>query len=276
MEDRIKHLIEQALLEDGVNNDVTTDNLVSKERKQTGFFITKENGVLSGIEIAQKVFETIDPTLAFTVIKPSGSVVEAKEIIATIEGSAASILKGERLALNIMQRMSGIATTTNRFVKEVSGTNVLILDTRKTTPLFRVLEKKAVKDGGGTNHRYNLSDMVMIKDNHIEAVGGITQAVRLARSKVGLTLMIEVEVETKEQFLEALSTDVDVIMLDNMGNDLMRELVVLNQGRKKLEASGNMTLERVKSVAETGVDTISVGALTHSYKSLDISLRFKK
>jgi nicotinate-nucleotide pyrophosphorylase (carboxylating) len=276
MKPEIKYIIQNALLEDGYLNDVTTDNLIPSTKELTGYFIAKEDGVLSGIEIGKEVFLFIDPSLNLSIFTQSGSLVKKGDIIAEIHGKAASILKGERVSLNIIQRMSGIATVTHKFVSLVQGTNAKILDTRKTTPLVRVLEKQAVVDGGGTNHRYNLSDMVLIKDNHIAAVGGITKAVETARSKVGTSLKIEVEVETKDQFLEAINTSADIIMLDNMSNELTKELVEINQGKKLLEASGNMSLDRVKSVAETGVDYISVGALTHSYQSLDISLKFKK
>ena len=276
MKPEIKYIIQNALLEDGYLNDVTTDNLIPSTKELTGYFIAKEDGVLSGIEIGKEVFLFIDASLNLSIFTQSGSLVKKGDIIAEIHGKAASILKGERVSLNIMQRMSGIATVTHKFVSLVQGTNAKILDTRKTTPLVRVLEKQAVVDGGGTNHRYNLSDMVLIKDNHIAAVGGITKAVETARSKVGTSLKIEVEVETKDQFLEAINTSADIIMLDNMSNELTKELVEINQGKKLLEASGNMSLDRVKSVAETGVDYISVGALTHSYQSLDISLKFKK
>jgi nicotinate-nucleotide pyrophosphorylase (carboxylating) len=177
--------------------------------------------------------------------------------------------------LNFLQRLSGIATLTSRYVKETSGYSVKILDTRKTTPTLRFLEKRAVVDGGGVNHRFNLSDMVMIKDNHIKAAGSITNAVKIIRKNVHHDVKVEVEVETITQLKEALSTDTDIIMLDNMSCDLMRECVLINQHQKLLEASGNMTLERIKEVSMTGVDFISVGALTHSYPSLDISLRFR-
>ena len=198
------------------------------------------------------------------------------DILATIEGPGKYLLLGERVALNYVQRMSGIATETNKYQQAIGDLPCKIVDTRKTTPLLRLFERQAVRDGGGTNHRYNLSDRVLIKDNHIAAVGSITEAVALAKKKVEEGILIEVEVETKEEFLEALDTECDIIMLDNMNNELMGELVEINNGKKKLEASGNMMLKRVRSVALLGVDFISVGALTHSYKSLDISLKFYK
>lgn len=269
-------IIVSALQEDGYNHDVTTMNLVDKSIMLSGNFVAKANGIVSGVDVAEAVFKYINPKIKFTIHKPNGSYVNRGSSIATISGPMRDILRGERIALNFMQRMSGIATVTNQFVQEVKGTNALILDTRKTTPLLRLFERQAVRDGGGTNHRYNLTDRVLIKDNHIAAVGSITEAVMLAKKKVDPSILIEVEVETKEEFLEALDTDCDIIMLDNMNNELMGELVNINNGKKKLEASGNMMLKRVRSVALLGVDYISVGALTHSYKSLDISLKFYK
>lgn len=276
MDDKMLKIIVSALQEDGYNHDVTTMNLVDKSIMLSGNFVAKANGIVSGVDVAEAVFKYINPKIKFTIHKPNGSYVNRGSSIATISGPMRDILRGERIALNFMQRMSGIATVTNQFVQEVKGTNALILDTRKTTPLLRLFERQAVRDGGGTNHRYNLTDRVLIKDNHIAAVGSITEAVMLAKKKVDPSILIEVEVETKEEFLEALDTDCDIIMLDNMNNELMGELVNINNGKKKLEASGNMMLKRVRSVALLGVDYISVGALTHSYKSLDISLKFYK
>lgn len=276
MDKKIVELIKLALEEDGYNNDVTTLNLVDKERMLSGSFIVKATGVVSGIDVAKEVFRQINPKIKVDILKPNGTFVNRGDVIASIEGPMRDILRGERVALNFMQRMSGIAGTTSKFVQELAGTDCKILDTRKTTPLIRLLERQAVRDGGGTNHRYNLSDQVLIKDNHIAAVGTISKAVEMARKAVGKSMKIEVEVETKEEFLEALSTSADIIMLDNMSNEMMKELVEINNHKKKLEASGNMELKRVRSVALLGVDFISVGALTHSYKSLDISLKFYK
>lgn len=276
MDKKVVELIKLALEEDGYNNDVTTLNLVDKERMLSGSFIVKATGVVSGIDVAKEVFRQINPKIKIDILKPNGTFVNRGDVIASIEGPMRDILRGERVALNFMQRMSGIAGTTAKFVQELAGTECKILDTRKTTPLIRLLERQAVRDGGGTNHRYNLSDQVLIKDNHIAAVGTISKAVEMARKAVGKSMKIEVEVETKEEFMEALSTSADIIMLDNMSNELMKELVEINNHKKKLEASGNMELKRVRSVALLGVDFISVGALTHSYKSLDISLKFYK
>lgn len=279
MDKKITELIKMALIEDGYENDVTTLNLVDKDVMLSGSFIVKATGVVSGIDVAKEVFRVVNPKIKMQILKENGTFVNRGDVIASIEGPMRDILRGERVALNFLQRMSGIAATTAKFVQELAETNCKILDTRKTTPLLRILERQAVRDGGGINHRYNLSDQVLIKDNHIAAVGSITKAVEMARKAVGKAMKVEIEVETKEEFLEALNTSADIIMLDNMNNELMKELVEIKKtvhSDKKLEASGNMELKRVRSVALIGVDYISVGALTHSYKSLDISLKFYK
>jgi nicotinate-nucleotide pyrophosphorylase (carboxylating) len=272
MNKTIDKIILDALKEDIPTIDVTTDNLFDNQLSE-GMFFAKEDGVISGIEVMKRVFELVDDSIYIKIINGDASVVEKGDLIAIISGKSKSILKGERVALNILQRMSGVATLTKQFVEKVSNPNTKILDTRKTTPNLRILEKQAVVHGGGVNHRMSLSDQVMIKDNHIKAAGSITRAVEICKSKIDPSIRIEVEVETFEQFLEAIQTDCDIIMLDNMSNDLMRKCV-LHNSNKLLEASGNMTLDRIASVSETGVDFISVGALTHSYKSLDISLKF--
>ncbi|MDE7264389.1 MAG: carboxylating nicotinate-nucleotide diphosphorylase [Anaeroplasmataceae bacterium] len=272
MKDLIKEIIEHALKEDMPKGDITTDHLIPKNHQSKAYFIAKENGILSGIEVVEKVFQVLGGKYQLSFTLKDGDFVKEKQIFGTVEGDTHTILKAERVALNLIQRMSGIATTTHSYVERLVG-NCKILDTRKTTPNLRILEKQAVRDGGGTNHRFCLSDMVMIKDNHIDAVGSITKAVALAKEKTS-GVQIEVEVETYEQFLEALSTPCDIIMLDNMPNELMKKCVLANQHQKKLEASGNMNLDRITEVSELGVDFISVGALTHSVKSLDISLKF--
>lgn len=273
MNREITSIIEAALKEDIPTIDVSSHYLFQDERSQ-GTFIAKEAGVISGIDVCKETFRLVDETTTFQILKQNGEEVVVGDIIATVSGKTKSILMSERVGLNFLQRMSGIATMTKSFVEQTKGYKTTILDTRKTTPLLRILEKQAVHDGGGTNHRMNLSEMVMLKDNHIKAAGSITEAVARVRKEVSSNMQIEVEVEDLESFLEALQTDADIIMLDNMSNSLMKECVALNQHKKILEASGNMTLERITSVCETGVDTISVGALTHSYKSLDISLKF--
>lgn len=276
MDKKAIELIKEALIEDGVDNDITTLNLVSKDKMLTGSFIVKATGVVSGIDVAKEVFKQINPRIKMEILKANGTFVNRGDVIATIEGPMRDILRGERVALNFLQRMSGIAATTAKFVQELAGTNCKILDTRKTAPLLRVFERQAVRDGGGENHRFNLSDRVLIKDNHIAASGSIQDAVSILRKAVGRGMIIEVEVETLDEFMEALNTSADVIMLDNMSNEVMKKCVELNEGKKKLEASGNMELKKVCSVALLGVDYISVGSLTHSYKALDISLKFRK
>lgn len=276
MDKKAIELIKEALIEDGVDNDITTLNLVSKDKMLTGSFIVKATGVVSGIDVAKEVFKQINPRIKMEILKANGTFVNRGDVIATIEGPMRDILRGERVALNFLQQMSGIAATTAKFVQELAGTNCKILDTRKTAPLLRVFERQAVRDGGGENHRFNLSDRVLIKDNHIAASGSIQDAVSILRKAVGRGMIIEVEVETLDEFMEALNTSADVIMLDNMSNEVMKKCVELNEGKKKLEASGNMELKKVRSVALLGVDYISVGSLTHSYKALDISLKFRK
>ncbi len=271
--DKIGWIIRNALKEDMPHGDITVDCLFTDETA-TANLIAKEPGIISGMSVCKRVFQTVDPAIGFIIHRGDAEKVEPGQVIATVSGKTASILKAERLALNILQRMSGIATLTNRFVEQVSGTSARIYDTRKTTPNLRILEKRAVLDGGGRNHRMSLSDLVMLKDNHIKAQGSIDAAVRNVRAKYGRKYKIEVEVETISMFSEAEATDCDIIMLDNMTLEDMKKCVEMNQGQKLLEASGNMNLERVRLVAMTGVDMISVGMITHSYKSLDISLKF--
>lgn len=274
MDQRIVKIIKEALLEDMPTGDITTDNLIPDGHTSKAYFIAKEDGIIAGLEEAKEVFRQIGGNVCLSFEVKDGDHVSNKQLLGTIEGETKTILKGERVALNIMQRMSGIATTAHEYASRLVAP-CKILDTRKTTPNLRVLEKKAVLLGGGTNHRYCLSDMVMIKDNHIDAVGSISKAVALAKTKT-TGVQIEVEVETLEQFKEALMTECDIIMLDNMSNDLTKQCVLLNNHKKKLEASGNMNLNRIEEVSKLGVDFISVGALTHSVKSLDISLKFHK
>lgn len=270
----ILDLITRALQEDMPNGDITTDALFHDEQS-TAVFLAKEDGILSGIDVAEAVFHLVDPTIKFIIFRENGDPLRKGDRIAVVSGKSSSLLKAERVGLNFLQRMSGIATLTNQFVQAIKGTKAQILDTRKTTPTLRILEKQAVRDGGGTNHRMSLSDMSMIKDNHIKAAGSITKAVELVRQKVGKEIRIEVEVESISEYREALATSADIIMLDNMPVVLMAEAVSIPHPGKKIEASGNMNLSRVNEVARTGVDYISVGALTHSFQSLDISLKFQ-
>lgn len=263
-----------ALGEDIGTGDVTTDSCVPRNATSRGFFKAKEPGVICGLDIACRVFELLEPKITITKRVEDGDKIDAGEIIAEIEGPSRSILKGERVALNIMQHMSAVATKTAEAVLAVEGTKTKIIDTRKTVPGFRVLDKYAVRCGGGSNHRFNLSDGVLIKDNHISAAGGITNAVTQAKKNCPSTLKIEVETESIDQVVEALAAGADIIMLDNMPPETMIEAVRLASGIALTEASGNMGDRDLKAIAETGVDFISIGALTHSVKALDISLKF--
>lgn len=264
-----------ALEEDLGNGDITTLSVIPPENKAHGKYIAKESCILCGIGIAQRVYELIDESVKFTSYYKDGDFVEKGVIIAEVEGPAVSLLSGERVGLNLMQRLSGVATRTAEAVKMVEGTKAKVTDTRKTTPGIRVLEKYAVRVGGGSNHRFNLADGVLIKDNHIAAAGSITNAVTMARKNSHHMLKIEVEIETFEQLEEALAVGADIIMLDNMSEEDMAKAVKIIDGRAISEASGNMGERDLSKVAATGVDLISIGALTHSVHSMDISLKFK-
>ena len=268
-------LIMNALSEDVGTGDITTESTIPETARAHGLYKAKESGVLCGIGVAARVFELIDREIKFTPLKRDGDRIEKGEIIAEVRGKATNVLTGERVGLNLMQRMSGIATRTAEAVAQVEGTGAKICDTRKTTPGLRVVEKYAVKVGGGTNHRFNLADGILIKDNHIVAAGSITNAVRAARANAPHTLKIEVEVETFDELNEALDAGADIIMLDNMSCEDMKKAVGIVNGRAVTEASGNMGDRNLKEVADCGVDLISIGALTHSVRSLDISLKFR-
>lgn len=269
----VDNLIKTALLEDINYVDITTDYLIPEDQENEAKFLAKADGVLCGIEVALRVFTLIQPDFQYEVFIHDGEEVKKGDIIAKIKGKTRTILKGERTALNLLQHMSGISSMTNRIVKIVEGTNASIADTRKTLPGMRPLQKYAVTVGGGKNHRFNLSDAAMLKDNHVDAGGGITAAVTKLRTKLGHMAKVELEVRTLDELREALSVDVDVIMLDNMDNDTIREAVKIADGKALLEASGGITEETIRDVAETGVDIISIGALTHSVKAFDISLK---
>ena len=271
----IDKVIKDALIEDINYIDITTDNLIKDEQISEGYFLAKEDGIVCGIEISKRVFDILDNNIEFDIIKKDKDKVNKGDIIATVKGSTKTLLKGERTALNILQRLSGIATYTNNLVELIKDCNTKIVDTRKTTPNLRPLEKYAVKIGGGFNHRYNLSESVMIKDNHIQAMGSITNAVNKIRENIGHTIKIEVEVKNIDELNEALNLNTDIIMLDNMTTDEMSECVKINNKKSILEASGNITEKNIVEVAKTGVDIISLGALTHSAKSLDISMKIK-
>lgn len=276
---RIRAAVTKALEEDLGLGDVTTEVLIPPAMEGKASFLVKSRGVLAGIHVAHLVFEQVDPSIRFEVLIPDGMKVEPGDIVAIVRGKVASILKAERVALNFLQRLSGIATETAKYVEAVAGTKAKILDTRKTTPGLRVFEKYAVKMGGGMNHRQNLAERVLIKDNHLAALraSGVTlgEAVRLAWAKIPRDMKIEVEVTNLDQLREALEAEADVIMLDNMGVEEMRQAVEITAGRAQLEASGGIGLDNVRAVAETGVDFISVGAITHSPKALDISLELE-
>ena len=272
---QVEQIITLALNEDIGTGDITTLSTIPADKTATGRFVAKEDMIICGIDLAAHIFGRVDPSIELKANFKDGDAVKKGDVIATVSGNAQNVLTGERTALNFMQRLTGIATRTHASVAEVAGTNAKITDTRKTTPGLRVLEKYAVRVGGGTNHRFNLADGVLIKDNHIAVSGGIKNAVKNARAVIPHTLKIEVEVETKEQLAEALDAGADIIMLDNMSNDLMRECVGIVAGRALVEASGNMGEKSLREVAETGVDIISIGALTHTVKAADISLKFQ-
>ena len=268
----VDNIIKTALLEDINYCDVTTDHLIPAEQDGTARFVSKADGIVCGTEIAVRVFQILDENVSFEILKKDGEEVKKGDVILTLKGKTAVLLKGERTALNLIQHMSGISTAANKYVKIVEGTNASIADTRKTLPGLRPLQKYAVMTGGAKNHRYNLSDAAMLKDNHIDAAGGITNAITKLRSKIGHMTKIEVETRNLDELQEALNAKADIIMLDNMSPELMKEAVEITNGRAILEASGGITDETLRAVAESGVDIISVGALTHSVKAFDISM----
>lgn len=271
----VDNLIMTAISEDINYIDVSADYLIPEEQRNDSYFVAKADGVLCGLDIAMRVFTLLDDTFTYTVHKNDGDEVKTGDLIVEFNGKTACLLKGERTALNIIQHMSGIATATNKAVKLCEGTNVSVTDTRKTLPGLRALQKYAVVCGGGKNHRYNLSDGAMLKDNHIDAGGGITNAVAILRSKLGHMVKIEVETRNFDEVKEAVDAGADIIMLDNMTNAQMEECVKYIDGRAKTEASGNITLDNIAEVAKTGVDIISLGALTHSVKAFDISMKMR-
>ena len=271
----IDDIIKTALKEDINYIDTTSSLLIDKDKVTDAYFISKADGVLCGIEVAKRVFELIDGSVTFTARFCDGDRIKKGDVIAEMRGSTISLLTGERTALNLIQHMSGIASATGRLVDLCKGTNASVTDTRKTLPGLRALQKYAVTCGGGKNHRFNLSDGAMLKDNHIDAGGGITATVEQLRSRLGHMVKIEVETRNLDEVREAVESGCEVIMLDNMACDTMREAVKIVDGRALTEASGNVTEERIRAIAETGVDIISVGALTHSVEAFDISMRIK-
>ncbi len=266
-------LIELAFAEDIGIGDITTEATVSSTQQAIGTFIAKSDGVIAGLPVAERTFKKLDATLTFQPFVNEGDTITANTPIGEIQGNAKSILTGERTALNFLQRLSGVATLTAQFVNAVANYNVKVVDTRKTTPGWRALQKYAVRVGGGNNHRFGLYDGILIKDNHIVAAGGIRNAVRRARQTAPHTAKIEVEVENIEQVSEALEAEADILLLDNMSIDMMTQVVQQIGNRAITEASGGITLEQVQTVAATGIDLISVGALTHSAIPMDISLK---
>ena len=268
----LEDLIKRALEEDIGYGDITTQSLILDEQISRGLFIAKSPGVVAGIRVSEAVFRQLDAEITFEIFKNDGQVVLPGDEIAVVQGRTRALLTGERTALNFLQRLSGIATKTRRVVELIKDSSARLVDTRKTTPGLRVLEKYAVSVGGARNHRFGLFDGVMIKDNHIQAVGNIGEAVAAARQKVPHTVKIEVEVEDLAQLREALEAGADIIMLDNMGVDKMAEAVSIVAGRVLLEASGGINEGNIAEIARTGIDFISMGALTHSAISLDISL----
>ena len=271
----VDNIIKTALLEDINYCDVTTDYLIPAEQDGKAEFVSKADGIVCGTEIAVRVFQILDENISFEILKKDGEEVKKGDLILTVKGKTAVLLKGERTALNLIQHMSGISTAANKYAKIVEGTNASIADTRKTLPGLRPLQKYAVMTGGAKNHRYNLSDAAMLKDNHIDAAGGITAAITKLRSKIGHMTKIEVETRNLDELREALAAKADIIMLDNMSPELMKQAVAITNGRAVLEASGGITDETLRAVAESGVDIISVGALTHSVKAFDISMYIK-
>jgi len=268
-------VVERALAEDlDQKGDITSEACVPFDAKSSALVVARAGGVLAGIEVAAYVFEILDHSIAFDPMVADGDPVVRGSQIASVRGRSRAILSGERTALNLLGRMSGVATATADLVKAVAGTRARISDTRKTMPGLRALDRYAVLVGGGMNHRFGLYDAVLIKDNHLVAAGGIAEAISAARARVGHDVMVEVEVESLEQLAEVLDTDVDRVLLDNMGPEMLRRAVEMVGGRFTTEASGGVTVENIRGLAETGVDIISVGWITHSAPQLDIALDF--
>lgn len=277
-ENLINKLIDLGIEEDINTGDITTESIIPESMTATATMTAKQDGVISGLEIVKMVYDRFQDDVVFTPYFNNGDHVKKGDVILKIEATYPTLLRGERLSLNIFQRMCGIATETARYVKELAGTHTQLLDTRKTAPGLRVLDKMAVKHGGGTNHRMGLYDMSMIKDNHIKMAGGIAKAVEQVRSRIPSDIKIEVEATNLDEVKQAIDAGADIIMLDNMGNSAMKEAVAtIREASKeiKTEASGNMSIERLREVAETGVDYISVGALTHTVKGMDISMNIQ-
>lgn len=268
----IERLIDLAIEEDIATGDISTNAIIPVSARATATMTAKAAGVISGLEVIRKVYERFDSDIVWEPLMKDGDRVEKGDVILRIEASYRCLLCGERLSLNILQRMSGIATETSKYVDELKGTSTQLLDTRKTAPGMRMLDKMAVKHGGGKNHRIGLYDMIMLKDNHIKIAGGIPAAIAAVKRNLPLSIKMEVETTNLEEVQQAIDGGADIIMLDNMDTPTMKKAVEMIAGRAKTEASGNMSIPRLKEVASTGVDYISVGALTHSVKAMDISM----
>lgn len=273
MKINVDDYIINTLKEDITSEDVTTNAVMPEDKQGKADLICKQDGIICGLQVFKRTFELLDPTSHFETEVKDGEFVKKGQVIGVIYGDVKAILSGERTALNYLQRMSGIATMTREYVDELKGYKTVLLDTRKTTPNMRPFEKEAVKVGGGTNHRYNLSDGVLLKDNHIGAAGSITNAIKMAKAYAPFVRKIEIETETLEQVQEALDAGADIIMLDNMDNETMAKAVEMVNGKAQTECSGNVTKQRLKEIAEIGVDFVSVGALTHSAPIMDVSLK---
>lgn len=268
----IDKMIKEALIEDVPNEDITTNSVVSKDSKSKVDLICKEDGVISGLDVFKRVFEILGE-IEVILYKKDGDKVKQFEKLAVLTGNTRKLLVGERVALNYLQRMSGIATLTSEYVEKLKGTNTKLLDSRKTIPNLRILDKYSVKVGGGHNHRFNLSDGILLKDNHIDAAGGVKNAIELARKNASFVRKIEVEVESLDMVTEAVESKADIIMLDNMDLDTAKEALKIINKQALVEFSGNVNLETIESISKLGVDYVSVGALTHSVKALDISMK---
>lgn len=273
MKINVDDYIINTLKEDITSEDVSTNAVMPEDKQGKADLICKQDGIVCGLDVFERTFKILDDTSRFEANFKDGDFVKKGDLIGVIYGDVKAILSGERTALNYLQRMSGIATMTREYVNELKGYKTVLLDTRKTTPNMRPFEKHAVKVGGATNHRYNLSDGVLLKDNHIGAAGSVTKAIKMAKAYAPFVRKIEIETETLEQVKEALDAGADIIMLDNMDNDTMRKAVEMIDGKAQTECSGNVTKERLKEIAEIGVDFVSCGALTHSAMIMDVSLK---
>jgi nicotinate-nucleotide pyrophosphorylase (carboxylating) len=276
MDKNTLELIEKTLEEDHYLNDITSNYLIDSSKIAGGNFIARSTGVVSGLEVVETIFKLINKKIEFGILRPDGSFVNRGDVIAFVRGPVRDILRGERVALNFLQRLSGVASLVSKYVQELKGTNCKLIDTRDTMPLFRNLERNAFVHGGGENGQAHLEDCIVIKDNHLSEIDSIQNAVSFCKKNLSKNTKIQVEVETKEEFIDALSSKCDVIILDSMNNELMKELVTLNNGEKILIAKGNINYQKARAVALTGVNYIMVSSLNQSYKSLDIVLKFYK